>query len=84
MKCPTDLLEWDHDDSEYAPGWLVGSEGESGEHIRDESGWPYSVYRKTDTIGRSDYVLCHGIQNKGDAYTIAMHLNARLGIDRYR
>ena len=30
MKCPTDLLEWDHDDSEYAPGWLVGSEGESG------------------------------------------------------
>jgi hypothetical protein len=84
MHCPTDLLEWDHDDSKYAPGWIVGSEGEAGEHIRDESGWPYSIYRMTNTMGRSDHVLCHGIQNKGDAYSLAQILNARLGIDRYR
>jgi hypothetical protein len=84
MRTHTGLLEWDHDDSIYAPGWIVGSEGDNGEHIRDESGWPYSIYRKTDTTGRSDYVLCHGIQNKGDAYSIVRMLNARLGIDRYR
>ena len=80
----SDLLEWDHMSQLHAPGWIVGSEGDSGEHIRDESGWPFSVYRKGTEPGVTDVVLCHGIQAKGDAYRIAQMLNARIGIDRYR
>jgi hypothetical protein len=79
-----DLTQWDHLDVYYAPGYLVGSEDEDGTHRQDETGWPYSIYRKAGAVGYSDHVLCHGIQNLGDAYTLAQMLNARLGIDRYR
>ncbi len=51
----------------FNQGYLIGSEGDNGEHIRDQSGWPYSIYRRDDNIGGCDAVLCHGIQSLADA-----------------
>ena len=51
----------------FEPGFLIGSEGDNGEHQRDEKGWPYSIYRRDDNIGGCDVVLCHGIQSLDDA-----------------
>ena len=51
----------------YAKGFFIGSENDKGEHLRDVSGWPFSIYRRNDEIGGSDAVLCHGIQNGDDA-----------------
>jgi hypothetical protein len=72
------LLYWDRKASDnYLPGWFLGSEGENGEHLRDAAGWPYSIYRKSDRIGASDIVLCHGIQARDDAEAIQNMLNFR-------
>lgn len=49
---------------------FIGSEGDNGEHMRDDAGWPYSVYVKRDEIGSCDMVICHGIQSRGDAEKI--------------
>ena len=65
----TSWLRWD-DTPDYEPGFHLGSEGDDGEHLRDTSSWPYSIYRRAIAMGRSDMVLCHGIQNLDDAQQI--------------
>lgn len=65
----TSFLRWD-DTPRYEPGFRIGSEGENGEHQRSIDGWPYSIYRQAAEIGVYDYVICHGIQNMGDARQI--------------
>jgi hypothetical protein len=74
------LLAWDKRASAgYLPGWFIGSEGENGEHLRDTSGWPYSLYRKADPLcaGTPDLCLCTGIQMLDDAQALANLLNFR-------
>jgi hypothetical protein len=61
------MFSWEKDAGRYAPGWFIGSEDEDGTHRRDHGGWPYSIYRKAQEPGVIDAVLCHGIQNFGDA-----------------
>lgn len=61
------IFSWEKQSGRYAPGWFIGSEDEDGTHRRDHGGWPYSIYRKADEPGVIDAVLCHGIQNFGDA-----------------
>ena len=78
------LLAWDHNDERHAPGWIVGSTGDDGEHLRDMSGWPYSVYRKGGAPGVSDVCLCHGIQDMDDALELAKRLNSTLAVHRYQ
>ena len=74
----TNLLSWDKQATEqFAKGWFVGSEGDNGEHIQDQAGWPYSVYRKSTAVGGCDIVLCHGIQDLRDAEAVAGILNLR-------
>jgi len=63
------LLRWD-DTPRFEPGFYIGSEGENGEHLRDESGWPYSIYRRAGEIGVIDVVICNGIQCLEDARQI--------------
>ncbi len=63
------LLRFD-DTPRYEPGFLIGSEGENGEHLSNLDGWPYSIYRKGAEIGVGDMVICHGIQVLGDARQI--------------
>lgn len=64
------LLRWD-DIPYFEPGFFIGSESESGEHLRNpDDGWPYSIYRRACAIGFSDVVICHGIQEKSDAAQI--------------
>lgn len=63
------LLRWD-DTERYEPGFYIGSSAEDGAHIRDASGWPYSVYRKAAQIGVTDMVICNGIQDLEDAKQI--------------
>lgn len=58
----------------YEDGFYIGSMGENGEHMRDCSGWPYSIYRKAAQDGVTDMVICHGIQNYDDAVQIAERL----------
>ncbi len=53
--------------SRFERGFRLGSEGEDGTHLRDTSGWPYSIYLQDDSVGGADAVLCHGIQNLRDA-----------------
>ena len=79
----THLLTWDESDEFHAPGWFVGSEDEDGTHRRDETGWPYSIYRMNTATGGTDAVLCHGFQSIQEAYIMAETLNNRLGITRY-
>jgi hypothetical protein len=67
------LLRWD-DTDRFEPGFKVGSEGDNGEHRRDETGWPYSVYRRNIAIGGCDIVICHGIQCRVDAIEICDRL----------
>ncbi len=69
----TSLLRW-NDSERYEPDFHIGSENGEGHHRRDTRGWPYSVYRKATQIGVSDVVICHGIQNLGDAKQIAERL----------
>ena len=68
----TNVLSWSK-----APDFCVGSENEDGSHRRDQSGWPFSVYRSAASIGGTDIVLCHGIQHQVDAATIAALLNSK-------
>ena len=67
------LLRWD-DTPRYVAGFRIGSENENGEHVRDASGWPYSVYRMACEPGVSDVVICHGIQHEADARAICDRL----------
>ena len=67
------FLRWD-DSDRYEPGFHIGSQSENGEHIRDASGWPYSIYRMARAIGATDVVICHGIQCHGDAIEIARQI----------
>lgn len=83
MNCNA-LLAWDHKDEFHAPGWIVGSEAEDGSHVRDTSGWPYSIYRKGGHPGVTDQVLCHGIQHLDDAMELAKRLNRAIGVHRYQ
>jgi hypothetical protein len=53
--------------SRFERGFRLGSEGDDGTHLRDTSGWPYSIYLRDDNVGGSDAVLCLGIQNLTDA-----------------
>jgi hypothetical protein len=62
----------------FSPGFHLGSEGENGEHLRDISGWPYSIYRRDDRIGGCDFVICHGIQHREDADTLLQMMNAAI------
>jgi hypothetical protein len=71
----TGILSWPNKSEQFEPGWFIGSEGDNGEHIRDTSGWPYSVYRKTRAIGGCDVVLAHGIQSLSDAEGLRDMLN---------
>lgn len=63
------LLRWD-DCPDYEPGFYIGGTTVSGEHTRDRTGWPYSIYRRACEIGVSDIVICHGIQDLDDAKQI--------------
>lgn len=56
----------------------IGSEDENGAHIRGTEGWPYSIYIETDEIGRSDAVLCHGIQDLADAKQLVALCNGEI------
>ena len=53
--------------SRFERGFRLGSEADDGTHLRDASGWPYSIYLQDDNVGGCDAVLCHGIQNLSDA-----------------
>ncbi len=46
--------------------FIIGSEEEDGAHRPDSRGWPYSIFIP-GYGGRSDAVLCHGIQHLDDA-----------------
>lgn len=70
-----DLMQWGPT-RRYLNGFCIGSDGEDGEHLRDESGWPYSIYKEAIEIGASDAVLCNGIQNIGDAVRLRDLLNS--------
>jgi hypothetical protein len=70
----TSFLRWD-DTPSYLPGFKLGSTGDDGEHLQDTTGWPYSIYRHAIEIGVSDIVICHGIQNLGDAKQILNRLD---------
>ena len=59
----------------FEPGFHIGSEGENGEHRRDLSGWPYSIYRQCNQIGGCDAVLAHGIQHLDDAKQLLALVN---------
>ncbi len=59
----------------YECGFYIGSEGENGEHLRDLSGWPYSIYRQGREMGVGDMVLCHGIQQLDDAHQLLALVN---------
>lgn len=60
----------------YAPGFHIGSEGENGEHRRDATGWPFTIYRQAAEIGVTDHCLCEGIQDRADAERILNLVNA--------
>lgn len=60
--------------ADYSDRFFVGSEDEEGHHLRQASGWPYSVYRMAEAIGRTDTVICHGIQSLDDANEICDRL----------
>ena len=63
----------------YETGYFIGSEGENGEHMRDQdAGWPYSIYRQSNEIGSCDAVLCHGIQNLDDAKQLLALCNGQI------
>jgi hypothetical protein len=68
------LLRWD-DCDDYEPGFFIGSTGDEGEHLRHTLGWPYSVFRRAIAIGRTDIVICHGIQCLNDAKEIKERLD---------
>jgi hypothetical protein len=57
--------------------WFVGSTGDDGEHLQDQSGWPCSVYRKGVLLGVGDICICYGIQDLRDAEAIAGMPNTR-------
>ncbi len=80
LKSHMAMLNNDECSAFYCPGWHVGSSGDNGEHLRDLSGWPYSVYRKAGAIGLTDNVLAYGIQDINDAHILAKILNARIGL----
>ena len=63
------------DSPRYLDGFHIGSEKDNGEHLRDKSGWPYSIYRRAAQIGVSDIVICHGIQDYNDAEQILDRLD---------
>jgi hypothetical protein len=73
-------LSWRCDGTRYLPGFFLGSEGDEGEHLRDASGWPYSIYRRGCEAGVGDFVLAHGIQSLDDARALLVLLNEREGI----
>lgn len=70
MSAHNAMVNWGKSDR-YEDGWFVGSEGDNGEHLRNTTGWPFSVYRKAAQVGVSDQVICHGIQTLDDAVYIA-------------
>ena len=71
------VLSWDlRTDGRYFAGLHLGSTDENGRHLRDASGWPFSIYVKAREIGVGDMVLCHGIQHEADARAIHSVLNA--------
>jgi len=70
----TSCLRWD-DCEDYEPGFFVGSCGNNDEHVRNIQGWPYSIYRASRKDGRSDMVICHGIQSLYDAHQILDRLD---------
>ena len=65
----TSLLRWD-DSDEYEEGFFIGSSGKDESHARNIEGWPYSIYRAAKTPGKTDIVICRGIQNLYDAHQI--------------
>jgi len=65
-----------NDDGRYAPDFHLGSEADDGSHLRDASGWPYSIYRRATDVGVTDAVLCHGIQHLADAKALLAMCNA--------
>ncbi len=70
----TSLLRWD-DTSDYEPGFFIGSCGHNDEHVRNVQGWPFSIYRAARAPGRSDVVICGGIQSLYDAHQILDRLD---------
>jgi hypothetical protein len=66
------MFRWTTND--YSDRFFVGSEADDGSHLRGTSGWPYSVYRMAEAMGRTDIVICHGIQNLDDAEAICDRL----------
>ena len=70
----TSMLRWD-DCEAYEPGFYIGSEGNDGEHVRNIQGWPFSIYRAACVPGKSDVVICHGIQSLYDAHQIKDRLD---------
>lgn len=69
------VLNWGNCEN-YEAGFYIGSDGDNGEHLRDASGWPYSIYRRASAIGSTDVVICHGIQSLEDATHILERLQA--------
>lgn len=74
-----DITTWhkaSNNTGRYAAGYFIGSTGENGEHLRRRhEGWPFSVYIRAKEVGVTDAVVCHGIQNIGDAERICYLLN---------
>lgn len=70
------MVNWPNEpNGRYHQGWFVGSEAEDGTHLRDASGWPYSVYRKGREPGTIDACICIGIQSRVDADAIVAALD---------
>lgn len=69
------ILQWKRS-PRYHPDLRIGSQGEDGEHLRDRSGWPFSIYIEAAEIGATDAVLCDGIQNEADAEELLRRINA--------
>lgn len=64
---PNAIFNWPDDGIRYQRGFSIGSEGQDGEHLRDASGWPYSIFKRGLQPGITDVCLCVGIQDLADA-----------------
>jgi hypothetical protein len=76
------LLSWPDGGTRYAPEFMIGSEADDGSHMRDTSGWPYSIYREGIKPGVGDMVLCHGIQDIADAQNMLAMVNGHISAKR--
>lgn len=64
---PNAIFNWKDDGVRYQRGFSIGSQDEDGGHVRDASGWPYSIFKRGLQPGIGDVVLCYGIQDPDDA-----------------